>query len=265
MNFAIVRKTLRDRWRSTTAWAVGLLSIISLQLYIYPTVANSSDAMTQYIDAFPEALKTIFRIEDYVSGPGFLGTELFSLMIPLIFISLAASRGSSAIAGEVEAGTADIIFALPISRSKILASKLFAMVLEIAALSMLAVASIAIGASIVDLEISTISLITATSSSGLMGLVFGSIALFAGSFTGKRSIATGLAITFAIAALLFYSLAPIVNTFDYLTPFNPMDWAINGNPLANGVSAFAFVKLTSAFAGFSALAIFLFRKRDIKA
>lgn len=264
MNLAIIGKTLRDRWRSTLAWALGLLSIISLQLYIYPTVANSSDAMTQYIDAFPEALKTIFRIEDYASGAGFLGTELFSLMIPLIFISLAAGRGSSAIAGEVESGTADILFSLPISRRRILVSKLIAMVLEVFALTVLAVASIAIGASLVDLEISTLALITATSASGLMALVFGAIALFAGSFTGKRSVATGLAITFAIAALLFYSLAPIVDTFDYLTPFNPMDWAINGNPLSNGISLLSFIKLTAVFATFSALAITFFKKRDIK-
>jgi ABC-2 type transport system permease protein len=220
--------------------------------------------MTQYIDAFPEALKTIFRIEDYASGAGFLGTELYSLMIPLILISLAAGRGSSAIAGEVESGTADILFALPISRTRILISKLVAMVVEVLGLTVLAVTSIAVGASMVNLEISTAALITATSASGLMALVFGAIALLAGSFTGKRSAATGLAITFAIAALVFYSLAPIVDTFDYLTPFNPMDWAINGNPLSNGVSTLSFIKLTAVFTSLSVFAMVLFRKRDIK-
>lgn len=264
MNFAIIRKTLRDRWRSTLAWSLGLLSIISLQLYIYPTVANSSDAMAQYIDAFPEALKTIFRIEDYASGAGFLGTELFSLMIPLILISLTAGRGSSAIAGEVESGTADILFTLPISRTRILISKLVAMVIEVLLVTILAVTSIAIGASIVNLEISTAALITATFASGLMALVFGAIALLAGSFAGKRSVATGLAMTAAIGALVFYSLAPIVDTFDYLTPFNPMDWAIHGNPLSNGISALSFIKLGGTFLLLSSLALYLFRRRDIK-
>lgn len=265
MNMTLVVKTLRDRWRSTTAWGVGLLSIISLQLYIYPTVANSADAMTQYIDAFPEALKTIFRIEDYVSGPGFLGTELFSLMIPLIFISLAAGRGSSAIAGEVESGTADILFALPISRTKILLSKLAAMTIELIFLSTVTVIAIASGARLVELKIGTPKLIYATTASALMALVFGAIALLAGAFTGKKSVATGLAITFAIGALLFYSLAPIVDTFDYLTPFNPMDWAINGNPLANGISPASFLKLGTTYLILSGLAVYLFKERDIKA
>lgn len=265
MNLAIITKTLRDRWRSTTAWSAGLLAIITLQLYIYPTVATSSGAMQEYIDAFPEALKTIFRLEDYFSGAGFLGTELFSLMIPLILISVAAARGSTAIAGEIEAGTADILFALPISRTRILVSKMFALILELLFLVTLAVTSIAIGATMVDMQISTISLITATSASGLMALVFGSIALFAGSLTGKKGVATGLAIAFAIAALLFYSLAPIVDTFDYLSPFNPMNWAINGNPLSNGITFISFVKLLFVFATFSAFAILSFKKHDIKA
>ena len=265
MNLAIIRKTLRDRWRSTLAWSVGLLSMISVELYIYPSVVKSSEAMKQYIDAFPDALKTIFRLEDYFSGAGFLGTELFSMMIPLIFISVTAARGSAAIAGEVEAGTADILFALPISRTRILVSKLAAMMLEILFLSFITVLSIFIGSKLVDMEVSTAALITATSASALMALIYGAVALLAGSFTGKKGAATGLAITFAIAALLFYSLAPINDTFDYLTPFNPMDWAINGNPLANGISALAFTKLTSTFAVISALSIYLFRKRDIKA
>ena len=265
MNLAIISKTLRDRWRSTLAWSAGLLTMISLELYIYPTVVKSSEAMKQYIDAFPEALKTIFRMGDYFSGAGFLGTELFSLMIPLIFISVAAARGSSAIAGEVESGAADILFTLPLTRTRILISKIAAMVIELLLLSTLTVISIIFGARMVDMEISTSALITAISASALLALIFGAIALFAGSFTGKRGIATGVAITFAIAALLFYSLAPLVDTFDYLTPFNPMDWAINGNPLENGVSAISLLTLSFLFSAFSALALTLFRKRDIKA
>jgi ABC-2 type transport system permease protein len=265
VNLAIIGKTLRDHWRSTLAWSFGLLGMISLQLYIYPSVVTSSDAMRQYIDAFPEALKTIFRMEDYFSGAGFLGTELFSLMVPLIFISVAAARGSSAIAAEIEAGTADILFTLPISRTRILVSKLAAMVIELTLLTTLTVLSIAIGAKLVSMDISTFALITATSACALMALGYGAIALFAGSLTGKRGVATGLTISVAIAALLFYSLAPIVDTFDYLAPFNPMDWAINGNPLSQGIPAANFVKLLLLFTAFSSLALYLFRNRDIKA
>jgi hypothetical protein len=88
--------------------------------------------------------------------------------------------------------------------------------------------------------------------------------LIAGALTGKKAIATGLSVAFAIAALLFYSLAPLVDTFDALTPFNPMNWAINGNPLSEGVSGLNFAKLSSLFIALNLLALYLFRNRDIK-
>lgn len=264
MSFAIINKTLRDHWKSTLGWAFGLLSIISLQLYIYPTAVTSSGAMQEYLDAFPEAFKTIFRMEDYFSGEGFLGTELFSLMFPLIFISVSAARGSSAIGSEIESGTADILFSLPLSRQRILLSKLAALVLEIIFLSGLAVTVIVIGAGLVDMEIAPSKLFIATSASAIMGLIYGSISLLAGALTGRRGAATGLSITVAIAALVFYSLAPVVSTFDYVTPFNPMDWAINGNPLSDGVSGLSFIKLLGTYLLVSFLAISIFNRRDIK-
>lgn len=265
MIIAIVVKTLRDHWKSTLAWALGLVGMIGLELYIYPTVVKSSEAMKAYIDAFPDALKTIFRMQDYFSGAGFLGTELYSLMIPLIFVSVAASRGSSAIAGEEESGTADILYVMPISRTRILMSKIAAMTIEIFFFVTITIFSVVMGARAVDMKISTSAVVFATIAAGLMALIFGALALFAGSFTGKKGVATGFAVTIAIAALLFYTLAPMVTTFDSLTPYNPMDWAINGNPLSRGVSALSFAKLAMTAIAFSSGAILLFRKHDIRA
>ncbi len=255
---------MRDHWKSTLMWSLGILSITAIQLYIYPSVVKSSTAMQSYIDAFPEALRTIFRMEDYFSGEGFLGTELYSMMVPLIFISMSAARGSSAIAGEEENGNADIIFSLPISRTKVVINKMIALVIECLLVAIILVIAIAIGSQLVDMKIEISKVAIATGASALLGLIFGAFALIAGALTGKKAIATGLSVAFAIAALLFYSLAPLVDTFDALTPFNPMNWAINGNPLSEGVSGSNFAKLSSLFIALNLLALYLFRNRDIK-
>lgn len=269
MNFTVIVKTMRDHWKSTLMWSLGILSITAIQLYIYPSVVKSSTAMQSYIDAFPEALRTIFRMEDYFSGEGFLGTELYSMMVPLIFISMSAARGSSAIAGEEENGNADIIFSLPISRTKVVINKMIALVIECLLVAIILVIAIAIGSQLVDMKIEISKVAIATGASALLGLIFGAFALIAGALTGKKAIATGLSVAFAIAALLFYSLvfyslAPLVDTFDALTPFNPMNWAINGNPLSEGVSGLNFAKLSSLFIALNLLALYLFRNRDIK-
>lgn len=265
MNLAIILKTLKDFRKSSFFWTLGLLTMTGLELYIYPSVVKSSTAMQSYIDAFPEAMKTIFRIEDYSSGAGFLGVELYSLMIPLVFVAIGSARGSNAIAGEEESGTADILFTLPIKRSQIILSKMAALIIEFLLLAVATVIAIAIGSSAVDMDISIRAVIIATSASALLGLIFSGISLFAGAITGKKGAATGLAIALAIAALLFYTLAPLVDTFDSLAPLNPMDWAINGNPLAFGIPAIKMTKLVLTAAIFIAAAVAIFRKRDIKA
>lgn len=265
MSLAIVFKTLRDSRKSTFFWTLGLLATAGIQLYIYPSVVKSSTAMQSYIDAFPDALKTVFRMENYTSGAGFLGVELYSLMVPLIFVAIGAARGSSAIAGEEEGGTADILFTIPISRTKIICSKIFALIIEIFLLSTLLVLAIKIGSELVDMTISMQAVAVATIATALLGLIFGAISLFVGSFTGKKGAATGVAVALGIAALLFYTMAPLVDTFDALTPFNPMNWAINGNPLSNGIPATHMLKLIVTSLGFTAISIVVFRKRDIKA
>ena len=98
-----------------------------------------------------------------------------------------------------ESGTADILYTLPISRTRIVISKVAALFIEIALMSISTILTVVIGAKMVNMTIATSSVITATVAAGLMALIFGGLALLAGSFTGKKGAATGLAVTIAIA------------------------------------------------------------------
>jgi len=68
-------------------------------------------------------------MEDYTSGAGYLSTELFCMMLPLIFISIGASWGANAIVQEEERRTTDILLTLPISRVRVLSVKITAAVI----------------------------------------------------------------------------------------------------------------------------------------
>ena len=59
--------------------------------------------------------------------PGYLGTELFSLIVPLLLIIAAVATGARAIAGEEERGTLDLLMSLPVTRRRVTAEKLAAM------------------------------------------------------------------------------------------------------------------------------------------
>lgn len=233
MSWTLLLKTLRDRWRSSLAWAVGITALSSVQLYIYPSIQDSASAMDQFLKAFPKEFIAMFRIEDYTSGAGFLGTELFSMMIPIVFISVGASWGA-AIAAEEEHGTSEVLYALPLSRTRIIVSKTLAAWLVQLWLVAVVLLVISFGASLVDLDLSEAHLIPVTLSCLGLGLFFNAFAFCVGAFTGKRGAGLGLAIALALISFLVFSLAPMVDTFDAIVKFMPFQWALGENPLLKG-------------------------------
>lgn len=257
-------KTARDHWRSYLIWTLGLLAMVGVQLSVYPTVRSSAAGLSTFLDNYPEALKQIFRMEDYTSGAGFLSTELFSMMLPLVFISIGASWGANASAQEEERRTADILLTLPISRVRILSIKITTAILSQVLLATTLVLSLAIGIRFVDLPLGTIKIMAGALTGALLGILFNAVATFLGAAWGKRSIALGGAIGLAIAGFLFFSLAPLVDTFERITPINPFQWTLGSRPLFEGVDVgYTMFSLVLAMALYVA-SLVVFRRRDIQ-
>lgn len=231
---ALVRKTIRDRWKNLLGWSIALFALTSIQLYIYPTIAKTADAMDAFIKAFPKELIAMFRIEDYTSANGFLGTELFSMMIPIVFIAIGASWAASAAAEEEEKGSSEIIYALPITRTSVVFSKVLAAWLVMLAVAVLEFVIISVGAPLVDLDLDGVNLVPGLAACLGLGLFFHGFALMLGCITGKRGVALGAAIGIGLISFLIFSLAPLVDSFDAILPAIPFDWALGNKPLEDG-------------------------------
>lgn len=264
MSIALFTKTWRDHWKSYLAWTLTLVGISAIELSIYPSIAKSGEAAKQFIDSYPEAFKQMFRIEDYTSGSGFLGTELYSMMVPLILIAIGATWGASAIAEEEEKGTADILFSLPISRMHLLITKVIAAISSVTLLGFITALTIQFGAPMVDMEIDSVHLYEASLLSIVLGILFLGIGLLCGILTSKKSVAVGIGTGIALIFFLIYSLAPLVTAFDSISPLNPFQWAIGENPLANGASYLNLVKLAALALATITAALFSFTRKDIK-
>ena len=265
MMISLILKTWHDHWKSLLSWAGVIVAMTSIQLSVYPSIVKTGDAATQFIDAYPEAFKKMFRIEDYTSGPGFLSTELFSLMLPLVLIAVGTTWGSSATAEEEEKGTADLLFTLPISRLKVLASKMIATFSVLIFLGVVIYVNLYFGADMVDLTVNFNYILAAILSSIALGLFFSGLGFFIGSVTGKKGVSLGSASAIGLLSFVFYSLAPLVDNFDFLNPINPFDWAIGGNILFEGPDWTGFTKLIIGTVLLYVGAAFVFKKKDIHA
>ena len=230
---------------------------------IYPSITKNKEALQGFLESYPEAIRKIFRMQDYTSGPGFLSTELYSFMVPLVLIAVGATWGASATAEEEDEGTADVLLTLPISRTSILLSKIAATSTVTFFLSFLAMANIMVLRDVVDMEIDNGKLLAATLSSISLGFFFTGIAFLVGSFSQRKGSAIGVVTGVSLVAFLIYSLSALVDNFDAIEPYNPMEWGLKGQPLFNGLDGSGNLKLLVGGIVFLILAILKFNKKDI--
>jgi ABC-2 type transport system permease protein len=260
---ALYVKTWRDHWRTLFAWSLTLITLISIQMSIYPSISENKEALQGFLESYPEAIRKIFRMQDYTSGPGFLSTELYSMMIPLVLIAVGGTWGAAATAEEEDEGTADLLLTLPISRSRILISKMFAAISVVIVLAFLGLLNVIVLRGVVDMEIETAKLLAGTISSIAIGLFFTGVAFLIGAHSRSKGVAIGVVTGVALITFLIYSLSALVDDFDSIMPYNPMQWGLSGMPLFEGVDVLGSLKLVAGGLVAMIWAIMKFDRKDI--
>ena len=260
---ALLTKSWRDRWRGLCSWAAGLIAIAAIELWVYPSIRDSSAGISQMVENYPDAFKEMFRMSDYTSGSGFLNVELFSFLVPLILIAVGVNWGATATAEEEHRGTADLLLTLPVSRISIIVTKMAATVLVLVGLCIALTATLIVGTGLVGLDVPAANLFAASVSSTLLAILYASIGFLIGALLGRPGIATGAGIALGLASFLLYSLAPLVDTFDAINPMNPFQWALGNDPLVNGLLLSDVAWLTGTSLLCMVAAVFAFNRRDI--
>ncbi len=259
----LMQRVFHERWKGLIGWASGLIALIAIQVSVYPTIRDSRADWADVTEQFPEAFRKIFRMEDYTSPTGYLSTELFSFMIPLIFIGLATTWASRSAADEEENGTADILLTLPVARSSILMTRLFTTVCVVFSLIGVSIGALVIGTELTDMNVGYANIVQACVSCGLLSFTFAGVSVVLASITGRRGVGLGAGIGIAIAAFVLYSLAPLVAFLENLLPINPFQWTIGQSPLVHGLDVWR-AALAISFSGLlGTVAVYFYDRRDI--
>lgn len=264
MHPALLGRVLRERWKGLAGWATGLVLLVTVQVSVYPTVRDSREDWSDVTDQFPEAFRKIFRMEDYTSPAGYLSTELFSFMVPLIFVGLACTWAARAGAEEEENGTADILLSLPVSRASVLLTRLAGVLVTLLGMSVVTIAALMIGTRAVSMGIGTAGLAAASCACAVLGLVFGGVSVAAAAWTGRRGVGLGAGLGLAIALFVTYSLAPLVRFFDGILLANPYQWTIGQSPLSDGLDSLMILVTLLVAAALCVMAVQGSSRRDIR-
>lgn len=261
----ILIQNLKMQRRSLLFWSIGILLLMGLYMALYPSIKDSAAELNAYIDKLPEAIRSAFVEEgvDYASPLGYISSEIYSQMLPILFLFFAIAAGSAAIAGEEEKGTLDIVLSTPVRRSRFLLEKFASLIVSLLILSVVVMVTIFFGARFVDISLTLTQLAEATFILFLLGLNFGAIALFFGSVTGNRGLAIGLTTAFAVITFFLNTFHKVVPELEKIKDFSPFYHYSHTNALINGIdwaSAMLLIWVTVVLVG---LSIAGFARRDL--
>jgi ABC-2 type transport system permease protein len=261
---ALFTKTLRDRRRGFLGWAAGLGGVALMYAAFYPSVKDSAADFTRYLQQLPEALKSVLGA-DFTSPAGYLRSETFSALGPILFLVFAIGTGSRTIAGEEEAKTLDLLLSTPIRRSQLLADTWLAMVVAGAGLAGVLFLTLALAGPAFDLSVPLANLGAACVMLWLLGLAFGSISLALGCITGHRAVANGVTGALATIAYVVNALAASVDALAFIRPLSPFRWYLDPDPLVHGLTVANVAVLGGIALAALAVAWFAFERRDLQA
>jgi ABC-2 type transport system permease protein len=259
---SVLRVTLTQHRRALLWWAIAIALMALMFAAFYPSVRDSGATFDEYLDQLPDAFKTIIGT-DLTSPAGYLWSQLFSSVGPVVFLVYAIGAGARAIAGEEEAGSLDLVLSTPVRRDIVLRDKALAMVTGTLGLSAVLLLVTAVVGPAFDMSIPFGDLATAHALQALVAIDFGAIALMIGAATGNRARAIGITSALAVAAYLVWAMASSVDWLEPLLPLSPFRWFADPQPVSDGTELVNVVVLVGIPVVAYAIALVAFRRRDL--
>lgn len=254
-------KTLRDQRRVLTGWAIGIVALVLVEGALWPSIRDMPD-LEQFLESYPEPLKDLFDLDAMTTGTGFLNAELFTLVLPILFLVFGISRGARLVAGEEEAGTLEVLLVTPLSTTRALLEKAAALLVALLLLGMVTAAVTVVASALFGMGVSVPAVLIGSLAMVLLGLEFGWLALAAGAVTGRRALALAVPGVTAVAAYVLYVGGVMVDWLSPLLPWSPFHQALADGPLDPALPA-SFGWLPVGAIAFLLAAPPVFARRDI--
>ena len=256
----LFRRAVGERRHSLIGLTVAAVGMCTLVMAMYPSLRDQLGALTAVLP--PEI--TAFFGADMVTPAGYVSSQVFSKIAPLLVMITAIGAGALSCAFE-RTGVLAVTLAAPVRRTQVVAAHALAVTAEVAVLVA------AVGVVLValrqptGLDIPVARLLAGTVALALLGAFHGLLTLAVGAASGSRGLAIGAGTGVALSGFLLSGLAPLVDS-DLLGLVSPFHWAFGAQPLEAGWNWAVLSGLLALTTGCLLLltaATLLFRRRDI--
>lgn len=260
----IIKWTLWQRRFSTVWWSVGVAAFIFVNMILYPSFRDDAEELQKSFENLPDSAVQLFGgSTDFFSPVGFLNSQIYFMMLPLLLGILAIGLGSSLLAREEHGKTIESLLARPISRGRLLAAKAIAGSLILAFVALVGLAVTIVCAKLVDLNVPYKDLALVTLSCLLLTLSWGAIAYLLTATGRARGASLGIASLIALGGYLVSSLAGTVDWLNGPAKLFPFDYYKSEAILRGHMDWSNLLIFAAIIASCGLISWLTFRRRDL--
>lgn len=261
---SVYGKTLRDRRRGVIGWSIGLTALAAYTSALWPTVRDSAEDLSGLVERLPEAVRALTNSTfDFTTPEGYLSSQPFGFMVPLLLLIFLIGWGARTVAGEEQDGQLELVLATPVPRRQIVAEKLGAILTGALVVTVVLWLAYTLGDAAVGLGVGAGTLAALVANAALLALTFGTLALAVGCATGSRPLASVVASTAAAATYLLDAFANLVDALEPVTLVSPWRYYDPQGVLRGSLEAGDVLVLVGLTIAFSVIALLSFERRDI--
>ena len=260
---------LRRRRTALFWWTVGSVAMTVMILTIFPSIRDQATQMNELLNRLPPEIRNMkaggAATVDVSNPLDFLNSQLYYATLPLIWIILAVTRGSSTLGRDESHKTLELLLARPISRTKLLLAKFFSFAAEFLIVGGATLLATLLVAPMVDMDVAASKITAATFYTTLFCMSFGVIAFALQAFSLRtKRMATAIAVTVGFGGYLLASLASLTDWLEWPAKLFPYHYFMPLDVLNGKTPSGLLVYLVGAFGLGLTLAIIGFKHRDIE-
>jgi ABC-2 type transport system permease protein len=255
----VFTKTVRDR---TTSMLVGSLSL-GIILWFGMAIYRDVD-ISFYYDSLPQAVLDLMGIPATGDVAGIAVGAMYNLMGAFTLAGLAISMGAYAIAGEERDGTFGLLLGNPLSRRGVLVSKAASLVFLMTLGTLIMWGFALVVPEWLSVDMTGIDVGAVMISLFFNALVYGFLALAVSTWTGNRSLGSGVAVVVMIIGYLGASIFPLIENLADWAKIFPWYYFNGSNPVVNGTDWGDVSVMAGMIIFFFALAFVGVVRRDLK-
>ena len=232
---AITRRMIGDRRKSLLWWTFGITVLVVIMAATYPSIRDTGDALDEYVASLPEGLRQAFGLEgaSIASPEGYLTSQLYSNLYPIVILVLALGLTAWAVAGSESDGSLELVLANPASRTRVALARYVGAAVIVAFVTVVSTAALVLLAPVFGLDegVPWWGYWSAGLQTFAFVMVCASLTFAVGAATGSKGLAIAVGSGVAVVGFLLNALGAITDTLETLRWASPWFWMLRDNPV----------------------------------